>query len=51
MDMDNPHFFTGVNETGDACIVGVVDTVDAPVGPLAVRQCLLGTISKKTNHQ
>jgi hypothetical protein len=33
------HVFTGVNDTVDACIVGVVDTVDAPVGPLAVRKC------------
>jgi hypothetical protein len=34
------HVFTGVNDSGNACIAGVVDTVDAPVGPLAVRQCL-----------
>ncbi len=32
--------FTGVNDTGNACIAGVVDTVDAPLGPLAVRQCI-----------
>jgi hypothetical protein len=32
--------FTGVNDTGNACIAGVVDTVDAPVGPFAVRQCI-----------
>ena len=32
--------FTGVNDTGNACIAGVVDTVDAPVGPLTVRQCI-----------
>jgi hypothetical protein len=32
--------FAGVNDTGDACIASVVDTGDAPVGPLAVRQCL-----------
>ncbi len=31
--------FAGVNDTGNACIAGVVNTVDAPVGPLAVRQC------------
>jgi hypothetical protein len=30
------HVFTGVNDNSDACIVGVVDTVDAPVEPLAV---------------
>ncbi len=34
------HVFTGVNDTGNACIAGVVDTVDAPVGPSAVRECL-----------
>jgi hypothetical protein len=48
------HVFNGVNDTGEAreksnifvnirmhaCIAGVVDTVDAPVRPLAVRQCL-----------
>ena len=34
------HVLAGVNETGNACIAGVVDTVDAPVGPLAVRECL-----------
>ncbi len=34
------HVFAGVNDTGNACIVGVIDTVDAPVGPLAVRECL-----------
>ncbi len=33
------HVFAGVNDTGNACIAGVVDTVDAPVRPLAVRQC------------
>jgi hypothetical protein len=25
------HVFTGVNDTGNACIAGVVDTVDSPV--------------------
>jgi hypothetical protein len=39
--------FAGVIDTGDACIAGVIDTGDAPVGPLAVRQCLKGTICKK----
>jgi hypothetical protein len=34
------HVFAGVNDTGNACIAGVVDTVDAPVGPLAVRHCI-----------
>jgi hypothetical protein len=34
------HVFAGFNDTGDACIASVVDTGDAPVGPLAVRQCL-----------
>jgi hypothetical protein len=34
------HVFAGVNDTGNACIAGVVDTVDAPVGPSAVRECL-----------
>ncbi len=41
------HVFAGVNDTGEAChqfgnacIAGVVDTVDAPLGPLAVRQCI-----------
>jgi hypothetical protein len=32
--------FASINATGDACIAGVVDIGDAPVGPLAVRQCL-----------
>jgi hypothetical protein len=32
--------FTGVNDTGNACIASVDDNVDAPVGPLAVRECL-----------
>jgi hypothetical protein len=32
--------FTSVNDTGNSCIAGVVDTIDAPVGPLAVRQCI-----------
>jgi hypothetical protein len=34
------HVFAGVNDTGNACITGVIDTVDAPVGPLAVHECL-----------
>jgi hypothetical protein len=34
------HVFAGVNDTGNACIAGVIDTVEAPVGPLAVRECL-----------
>jgi hypothetical protein len=34
------HVFAGVNDTGNACIAGVVDTVDAPVGPSAVFECL-----------
>jgi hypothetical protein len=34
------HVFAGVNDTGNACIAGVVDPVDAQVGPLAVCQCL-----------
>jgi hypothetical protein len=34
------HVFAVVNDYGNACIAGVVDTVDAPVGPLAVRECL-----------
>jgi hypothetical protein len=34
------HVFAGVNDTGNACIAGVVDTVDASVKPLAVRECL-----------
>ncbi len=34
------HVFAGVNDIGNACIAGVVDTVDAPVGPLAVREYL-----------
>jgi hypothetical protein len=33
------HDFTGVNDTSNACIAGVFDTVDASVEPLAVRQC------------
>jgi hypothetical protein len=32
--------FVGVNDTGNAFIAGVVVTVDAPVGPLAVCQCI-----------
>jgi hypothetical protein len=36
----NSHVFAGVNDTGNACIASFVDTVDAPVGPLAVRQCI-----------
>jgi hypothetical protein len=34
------HVFAGVNDTGNECIAGVVDTVDVPIGPLAVRQCI-----------
>jgi hypothetical protein len=34
------HVFAGVNDTVNACIAGVVDTFDAPVGPLAVREYL-----------
>jgi hypothetical protein len=34
------HVFAGVNDTDNACIAGVVDTIDAQVGALAVRQCL-----------
>ncbi len=40
--------FAGVNDTGEACtgvvdtgdVMHVVDTGDAPVRPLALRQCL-----------
>jgi hypothetical protein len=32
--------FAGVNDVSNAYIAGVIDTVDAPVGPLAVRQCI-----------
>ncbi len=34
------HVCTGVNDTGEACIAGVIDTGDAPVRPLALRKCL-----------
>ncbi len=34
------HVFAGVNDTGNACIAGIPDTIDALVGPLAVRECL-----------
>jgi hypothetical protein len=34
------HDVSGVNDANKKCIAGVVDTGDAPVGPLAVRQCL-----------
>jgi hypothetical protein len=45
------HVFAGVNDTGNACIAIVVDTGDAPVGPLVVLNAFKGTISKKTSHQ
>jgi hypothetical protein len=45
------HVFAGVNDTGNACIAGVVDTGDAPVRPLALANAFKGTISKKTSHQ
>jgi hypothetical protein len=47
------NIFAGVNDTGNACNAGVLDTVDAPVGSLAVRAdpTFKGTISKKTSHQ
>jgi hypothetical protein len=34
------HVFASVNDTGNACIAGVVDNIDAPVGPLAACECL-----------
>ncbi len=34
------HDVTRVNNAGKKCIASVIVTGDAPVGPLAVRQCL-----------
>jgi hypothetical protein len=38
---------TGINDTGTACIAGVIDTSGAPTETLTVRLSLKGTISKK----
>jgi hypothetical protein len=43
--------FAGVNDTGNACIAGVVDTIDAPVGIGSSPMPLKEQSVKKTRYQ
>jgi hypothetical protein len=45
------HVFASVNDTDNACIAGVIDTVMQQWDLWQFAKAFKGTISKKTSHQ